>query len=353
MFATKTAFQKSQRFQWLFILLVPAFMLVENIILFGWAYFFDIKIFLTATAITGLLSLLLSFLQIQVSIRMRNLIYGNKVIAKRLLLSILIYLPLTAAFIVLIITTYQILDYPSFIPRDNLYLYAFLTGVIADVIGIAINESIYFFSQYVQKSDEAEVMRKTELYNQFEKLRQQVNPHFLFNSLNSLSSLISEDQEKAESFVNEMSKVYRYVLKSNEQNLITLKGELQFIHSYFFLLQIRFSKGLTLSIDVDDQLHDYLLPPLTLQLLLENAVKHNIISATKPLQIEIYTNAESQLVIKNNLQRKSGDVSSNKIGLANIAEKYLLMGLTGFNTIEENGFFLVTLPLQKTQHEVF
>ncbi len=184
---------------------------------------------------------------------------------------------------------------------------------------------------------------KTEV--QMRALQSQINPHFLFNGLNTLSSLIDESPRQAGDFVDELSRVYRYLLRSNENELTTLSVELGFIRSYFHLLRTRHGQSIHLNIAVDEQYNGALLPPLTLQLLVENAVKHNVILLRRPLTICIRTTNQNQLVVENTLQRKTIRVESNGIGLSNIAIKYRLLNQTSPLVEEYNGWFKVTLPL--------
>lgn len=142
------------------------------------------------------------------------------------------------------------------------------TGLI-----IGPQEAVYHFNRLLKSEKEAEALKKENLQTQLESLKQQVNPHFLFNSLNTLSYLIGEDTEKAEDFLNELCKVYRYLLRSNEHELTDLKTELQFIRSYFHLLKTRYGDNLRLTVAIEPPYETYLLPSLTLQLLIENAVK--------------------------------------------------------------------------------
>lgn len=180
---------------------------------------------------------------------------------------------------------------------------------------------------------------------EFDGLKQKVNPHFLFNCFNTLSSLISEDKDRAEQFLDELSKVYRYLLKNNEDGLSSLESELKFIQSYFQLLKTRHGDSVSMRIEVDKQYNLYLLPSLSLQMLVENSVKHNAHSKSRPLQIEIFTTVGNKLVVNNNLQRRTISAPSNKVGLENIRAKYELLHLTGFTIMEDVKNFTVILPL--------
>lgn len=177
-------------------------------------------------------------------------------------------------------------------------------------------------------------------------LQAQLNPHFLFNSLNSLSSLIADEPAKAERFVDEMSSVYRYLLRTNDHQLTTLQTELAFIDSYYHLLKTRYGAGIDLTKIIDEPFLTYKLPPLTLQLLLENAVKHNIVSSDQPLVIQLATSPDGWLTVSNTLQRKPlNRVNSTQKGLLNILNKYQLLGQAAPTVEETTNAFVVALPL--------
>lgn len=187
---------------------------------------------------------------------------------------------------------------------------------------------------------------------QLRALQAQVNPHFLFNSLNSLSALIDDDPERAGQFVNELSVVYRYLLRANhapeqdrDQSLTTLANELAFIESYYHLLQTRYGTGLNLHVSISSQHQHLLLPPLTLQLLVENAVKHNVTSPKRPLTVEIFVDPGGYLTVRNNLQRKQVRVLSNGVGLSTIAAQYLNLHQPAPEVRADNDQFTIRLPL--------
>lgn len=220
-----------------------------------------------------------------------------------------------------------------------------LLGVTIILLATAIWEGEYIFDKWKDSLAEKELLEQLHLQNEFESLKNQVNPHFLFNCFNTLSSLITEDRALAEKFLDEMSKVYRYLLRSNEDSLTTVQKELQFIRSYFKLLKSRYGSALEFKIEVDKKYETYLLPSLSLQLLIENAVKHNIVSKQLPLVIDIFTTEGNKLIINNNLQRKLIKASSTGIGLENIKSKYDLLEHQGFQVLEDDKNFTVVLPL--------
>ena len=216
---------------------------------------------------------------------------------------------------------------------------------------VGAHEVMYNFFELRRIDKEREELRKAHLQSQLDSLKTQVNPHFLFNSLNTLLSLISVSPGRAEAFVLELSSVYRYLLQANEKEMTTVEQELKFAHSYFHLLKTRYEDGIQLLIDVDDKYINYLVPSLTLQLLLENAVKHNVISSDKPLKISVFTKGteagEVFLTVQNNLQRKTQAVLSNQMGLNNILAKFKLMNRDDVLITDKDNCFTVSLPLIK------
>lgn len=230
------------------------------------------------------------------------------------------------------------------------YTYALGIQIFYHCVYFVIYEGGYVLRAWQQAYAQNEQLKKNKLQHQLDTLKSQINPHFLFNSLNSLSMLIHDNPRRAEAFVDEISSVYRYLLRANEQELTTLGREIQFIRSYFQLLKTRHGAGIDLRIAVNERLLERKIPPLTLQLLVENAVKHNAILPESPLVVEILTRGPL-LIVQNNLQRKNTSVPSNKVGLANIATKYRLLGQRKITIREEAGQFVVTLPLLANQPE--
>ncbi|MEM7374782.1 MAG: histidine kinase [Bacteroidota bacterium] len=206
------------------------------------------------------------------------------------------------------------------------------------------NQSLTEENQDLQlKSEQQE---KENILSRFETLKNQVNPHFLFNSLNVLSSLVHEDPNLAEDFIGKLTKVYRYVLDLKDQVLVPLEEELAFIKSYFFLHQIRFGNKLRLYVQIPQEDRNMLLPPLTLQLLVENAIKHNIITHDHPLTIEMYTENGTNFVVKNNFQpRKQEMVVSTGIGLQNLKARYQFLSESQPSFSQDQNYYIAKVPL--------
>ncbi len=205
-------------------------------------------------------------------------------------------------------------------------------------------ESMRFFTLWKETLLEKEQVERAHLTGQLEGLRNQVNPHFLFNSLNTLVYLIPEEPERAVRFVRQLSKVYRYVLESRDAQLISLREELTFLEAYVFLLRERFGDNLRVDLRTDTLPPETAIVPLTLQLLFENAIKHNIISADKPLHIVVYPEGNT-LVVRNTLQRKQQVTDSTGVGLENIRLRYRILTGQAVMVVETDGYFKVVLPM--------
>jgi LytS/YehU family sensor histidine kinase len=179
--------------------------------------------------------------------------------------------------------------------------------------------------------------------NQLTSLKNQLNPHFLFNSLNTLSWLINEDKEKSQLYLQKLSQVLRYSLRMQEQSLVSLNEELALMDSYIFLLQMRFGDNLKIIKQISE-VEQFQIPPHALQLLIENAIKHNVVSSNMPLTIRIETKSADKIIkISNSINAK---VNSNGtgIGLVNLSERFKI--LVGQDIeISQNGEFTVILPL--------
>ena len=190
----------------------------------------------------------------------------------------------------------------------------------------------------------AQLLEKEKALVMYESLKQQLNPHFLFNSLTSLSSLIQQDQKIAKQFLDQMSKIYRYILKNRDNELVPLIEDIKLAEVYTKLQQTRFQGGLRVNINIDEGNYDKKIAPVTLQNLMENAIKHNIIDAEAPLTIDIFI-ADNQLIVRNNLQKKNFVETSNKQGLTNMSSLYRYLSGTPITIEEDDKYFTVKIPL--------
>ncbi|MBN8824266.1 MULTISPECIES: histidine kinase [unclassified Spirosoma] len=212
-------------------------------------------------------------------------------------------------------------------------------------IYFAIYEGWYILQQWQRETVQTSTLEKVSLQSQLASLQHQVNPHFLFNSLNSLSSLIGDDPVQADTFLGELTAVFRYLLQASEHQLVPLSDEIAFIRSYFHLLQTRYQDGLVLDLSDDLAEKHGLIPPLALQVLIENAVRYNVILPDNPLHIRIYTTLDQRLHVANTLQRKNLRVETAGAGLSNLATRYELLNEGSLLIEESPGWFVVSLPL--------
>jgi hypothetical protein len=220
-----------------------------------------------------------------------------------------------------------------------------IASMLVTFLVVGIYETIGFYTRLQKSSVEKQKLKRMNMQSQLEGLKNQVNPHFLFNSLNTLTYLIPENSEKSVHFVQQLSKVYRYILEIRDKKLILLEEELNFLNAYTFLLKERFGKNLHIKIDIPEvHLNDKIIP-LSLQILFENAIKHNIISSEKPLFMEVFIENGNKLIVKNNLQKKNQVMNSTKLGLQNIKNRYRFFSEKEVEVIVTQESFIVILPM--------
>jgi sensor histidine kinase YesM len=235
----------------------------------------------------------------------------------------------------------------SFNPNTWVYRQYMALFMMATIFIFIFQSALNFYKLAQQKAAQAEQLQTEFAQVRLQALRTQVNPHFLFNSLSVLSSLVQVNPKLSEQFIIELSKAYRYILDQKELELVTLKKEIDFLNAYFFLLQIRFDQKIRLTQEVNVDAENYKLPPLTLQLLVENAVKHNKMSASQPLAITVKT-VEESLIVENNVSSREQNESSTGIGLENIRNRYAMVTDKKIAIEKTEEKFTVTIPLLKS-----
>jgi two-component system, LytTR family, sensor kinase len=328
-----------------FVISMPFIDLVLNWILYQQRIYEDWRIWAFSFPLLYCIGVLSWFGHVQYDNYIRSKFPSLKQTGMRIVLKIFANLFVMVPSVLLIFFVYDRFHILGYSLRPGDFKWGYLVGLCVNLLFETLWEVLYLLEKYKESLGDKELVEQMSMEQEFENLKNQINPHFLFNCFNTLSSLIHEDKKEAEKFLDELSKVYRYLLKSNENGISTLEKELKFIESYYRLLKTRYGSGLQLSMDIDKRYYSYLLPSLSLQLLVENAVKHNIVSKLQPLVIEIFTAAGNKLVVNNNLQRKALNKHSTRIGLNNIQMKYNLMRQEGFQVIEGESNFMVVLPL--------
>ena len=235
------------------------------------------------------------------------------------------------------------------IPAIDAMVHHYLHPLRDLLIACIVTGSNYIFHLIVKQQRivvENEALRTESLRHQFESLKEQLNPHMLFNSLNTLQSLIRESPARALDYTQELSRVLRYTLQDNDRQSVTLDEEMQFAEAYIYLMKMRYEENLRFEVDIDESMKGMLLPPMSVQLLVENAIKHNEISNRNPLTITIRTEGRT-LLVENRIQPKRLAPAGPGIGLDNLAKRYLLLWQKEIGITADRGLFCVRLPLQQ------
>ncbi|BDD06285.1 sensor histidine kinase [Aureibacter tunicatorum] len=231
--------------------------------------------------------------------------------------------------------------------REDIWL-AWVSLLVFTSVAISIE---YFWMILEKRKQLEEINSKLLRSNEIAKynsLMNQLNPHFLFNCLNVLSFLVYKDPRSADQFIEEMGKIYRYILQLNDTHLVPLWKEIDFAKSYMYLQKIRFQKGVEVTMELSEDEKQKFVPPLTLEVLLENAIKHNVVSENNPLKIRVFVDEEYLIVENNFTPREEPFVNSTKVGLKNLKEKYAILGEPAPSFEVEEDKFVARLPLIKS-----
>ncbi|MGZ8561602.1 MAG: sensor histidine kinase [Flavisolibacter sp.] len=292
--------------------------------LYGNRYFNEGATFVWGTLVTFIIlgSAFITYGLVAISLRYR--FPHDSQSFKRLSLCIMIFFLMSAVYISLLLLAYDHFSFLGYEYNEQDFLTAYISFIVVNVFLTFLNEGVYRYDKYKATITETEQLKKEYVQSQLLGLKSQMNPHFLFNSLNTLSSLIHEDAESAEDFLDHMSKVYRYLLRNNEEQLVTLETELNFIRSYNYLLKARYCTALNIEIKIPDNRKNFLIPPLTIQMVIENILNQHSISRSMPLNIVIGLQ-QNWIEVKHNIQLKMNGNNSGMEVLDNIANKYRLL----------------------------
>ncbi|MBC7868545.1 MAG: histidine kinase [Gloeobacteraceae cyanobacterium ES-bin-316] len=327
-------------------IIVFPFSLGINTVIFRSQYFSSVEFFGIATAITGLSFSVHFMFCAGIAVLMKKRLPQEKDVLQRLGIVILAFLLMSGLYLFWLFNLYGLLHYFNYKFDDDSFVWAYFMLGISNFFLTFLHEGIGRYEKWKSKQDENDLLKETYQRSRLLGLKSQVNPHFLFNSLNSLSSLISDDEERAEIFLDEMSKVYRYMLRTDDEKLVTLAMEFKFLASYIYLLEARYGNGLQIEIDDCKLYEEKYLPPLALQTIVENAFTQNSISKQNPLKIKIQMAAGDLLKVTHNLQHKmienNLDVES---GLDNLVNKYELICEKKMTVTESASQRVISLPL--------
>jgi len=240
-------------------------------------------------------------------------------------------------------------DIPNNLRTDSMFsphalLPTFFTNLITGILIIGIGTAFELQYKWMEEEKLRKDIEKEQLKTNLALLKNQISPHFLFNNLSVLTSLVYKNQDKAVDFINELSKVYRYVLESTNAELVTLQEEMEFLNHYIYLLKIRFETGILFEITIEESKQQAYVLPMCLQLLVENTIQHNETSQANPLKVSIYTK-ENSLIIENQIQARSDWKESSKTGIANLKSRYSFFTDEKIEIVNDEKVFKVILPL--------
>lgn len=324
---------------------MPFVVVVINTLLFGKRFFTEAKVFVVSGFIVLLVMTIVWFGFTWMAVTIRNRLPSNKDLISRIGITIALIATVQVLVMTLFFKGYDYFNVFGYTFNQSRYYWTLAIGFFINILVTLLHEGVDSFERWKTTLTETEQLKKAYAQSQLLGLKSQVNPHFLFNSLNSLSSLISEDEEKAEIFLNELTRVYRYLLRNNDEQLVTLEKELQFIHSYYYLLKTRYGDAVELSIAVDDVHYGRYVTPLLLQALFEYGFNINMLSKESPLKFNIHVDADNWLVVKNNLQQKQNAGLASTEGISNLVEKYKLMSGEKIDIHMHGNVFMVRIPL--------
>lgn len=235
------------------------------------------------------------------------------------------------------------------IPPDA-HIGPLIKNIFFAAIVFFISFIVYLSSQKQRMILENEAMKAENERSRFEALKSQLDPHFLFNTLNTLDSLIQEEPKRARNYLQQLSSVFRYVISNKEST--TLDAELKFAHNYNEIMQIRYENSLVFDFHVDEQYLDYIIVPLSIQTLIENAIKHNIISSESPFVISVRVGPGPEVIVSNKISQKKTTPTGAGIGLSNLAERFRLKLHKEIIISDTNGVFSVTIPLLSPKEHI-
>lgn len=312
--------------------------------------FDSVNDFLIEFAFYQLYSFVLGFSQMYFFDYFNSIKWKRKDLLKRIIFGFFgsSILAVTGLFVLRLLTALGVEgeSFTEFIANETLKPYQFGLWITLSIV--AIFHAIYFYNSYQQNRIKEQKVIAGTASAKFDALKNQLDPHFLFNSLNVLTSLIEENPDNAQKFTTSLSKVYRYVLEQKNKELVTVDEELQFAKTYMSLLKMRFEDSIVFSMPEKASDPESKVVPLSLQLLLENAVKHNMVTSSKPLHIKIYEDHDN-LIVENNLQPKQIVKKSSGVGLSNIKQRYELLTNKKVFINKEANRFAVAIPMLTKQ----
>jgi two-component system, LytTR family, sensor kinase len=326
-------------------IMMPLVVVFINSLLFGERYFTEGKVFIGSSLIVLIIMTIVWFLFTWIAVTVRTRLPGDMELIRRLGITIALIGTIQALVITLFFKGYDFLHLFGYEINKPRFYWTLTISFILNILITLVHEGFESFERWRATFTETEQLKKAYSQSRLMGLKSQVNPHFLFNSLNSLSSLISENEEEAETFLDELTKVYRYLLRGPEDKLVKLETELQFIRSYFFLLKARYGQSVSYDTTVLEEYYPHLIPPLTLLTLFENAFNQNATHKDSPLKIKVAVAESGWLEFSHNVQKKIAAINTDESGIENLSEKIRLLTHQQIAIEETEKHRVIRLPL--------
>ncbi|MCK7558341.1 histidine kinase [Chitinophaga sedimenti] len=306
--------------------MMPVMIVVLNAVMFDKRYFTEWYVFIGSSLIMTVLISILWMGLTWIAVTLRDRFPLHEQMMKRLSIAIFLFIVSTALLITLMFWGYDHFRLFGYRMNEARYEWTILAGMVFNITITFIHEGADGFDKWKLTLRETSQLKKEYMQSRLLGLKSQVNPHFLFNCFNTLSSLIHENREQAEEFLDELSKVYRYLLRGTDERFVSLDTELQFTNSYFRLLKARYGEAIRMEVNVTAGAGEQVLPPLTLQMIPENTYQSNVMSRDQPLTIQITSLPNGWLEIRNNLAPKlGGSTEETDAGIDNVLNKYKLL----------------------------
>lgn len=322
------------------------YIIVMNMLILGGCIFRSALEFGKSFIGSGVYFLVIYFIFGLVAVIIRNKVPAAGDLFKRIAIMLPIFYLMNIAAMTALYVTYSHLDFLSCQTKPYMFWWAVLCGCILSTVITFINEAIANWEHWKASLAETEKLKNAYQRSRLLGLKGQINPHFLFNCFNSLSGLIPDNEEKAERFLDEMSKVHRYLLRNDDEFLIPLADEIKFAESYLYLTEQRFGTAIKTNIRVDKDALRKNLPPLSMQVILENIIYTNAISKKNPLKILIESNDNNEIIITHTVHEKTVIQNFNiEEGLDNLLNKYQLLNAPPITISENSNTRIIVLPL--------
>jgi two-component system LytT family sensor kinase len=330
----------------IFVWFVIPYVILINLLTFGACNFSSLTNFLQSFGTSTLYFTFIYAIFGAVAVLIKKRLPGDNELFKRVGVMLIVFYMMNLLSVQAFYLYYEYTGWANCMVRRSMEWWVTAFSCIASTILTFINEAAAGWEKWKTSITETGRLQSAYQRSRLLSLKRQVNPHFLFNCFNTLSSLISEDEREAEKFLDEMTRVYRYLLKGDEEQLVSVKEELRFIQSYLYLNSTRFGSALQVDIRIREEDEEKKLPPLSLQVVLENIIYQNAFSKSSPMTISIYTNNKNALVIKNTLHPKPiKDIMDYEEALDNLVNKYKLLYKPEVEVYETSTHRMIVLPL--------